>query len=71
MATPVNDKVRVSDAAHMNTDSETLSEDQRAFIRSMQQAARGEGQPLSEFLEELRQELQMERADENGSHRNS
>lgn len=49
-----------------------LTEEQRAFIRSMRDAANGKGQPAREFMEELRQEIQMERATaDNGSHRNA
>ncbi len=49
-----------------------LTPEQRAFIRSMRDAANGKGQPAREFMEELRQEIQMERATaDNGSHRNA
>ncbi len=48
-----------------------LTKEQRAFIRSMRDAANGKGQPAREFMEELRREIQMERATaDNGSHRN-
>ncbi len=49
-----------------------LTKEQRAFIRSMRDAANGKGQPAREFMEELRQEIRMERATaDNGSHRNA
>ena len=72
MAAPVTDKDRVGGAARFDIDSDTLSEDQRAFIRSMRDAANGVGQPAREFMEELRQEMLKERAAENnGSNRNA
>ncbi len=72
MDAPVKDNAKFVDPEYFEADGEPFTEDQRAFIRSMQQAARGEGQPLAEFLEELRQEMLEEGLlESNGSHRDS
>ena len=69
---PVKEWARSTDTPYLDAIYPTLTDEQRAFVRSMQDAARGLGQPAHEFMEELRQEMLSERsAENNASHRNA